>query len=259
MSTRDGRRAPRRPLRLAETVADALRERILSAEYADGAMLPKQEELVEEFRVSLPSVREALRSLETEGLITVVRGNVGGSVVHLPQPAKVGYMLGMVLQSRGATVDDMVHAITLLQPLCARECASRSDRRRTVVPVLRRTIEASEAVIEHAAEFAHHSRVLHEQLVELCGNDTFIVLIGALERLWSAQMRNVDTDADLGEFAERATRDRSAVEHRQLLELIIAGDADGAEAAARAHQAEPWRHGLVGRRQRVIAMPATQE
>src|SRR6478736_7209435 len=64
-------RVPRRPLRLAEAVADALRNRILNAEYADGAMLPKQEELVDEFGVSLPSVREALRSLETEGLITV--------------------------------------------------------------------------------------------------------------------------------------------------------------------------------------------
>lgn len=238
-------------------VADTLRERILSGEYPDQAMLPKQEELVEEFRVSLPSVREALRSLETEGLITVVRGNVGGSVVHLPQPAKVGYMLGMVLQSRGTTVDDMVHAITLLQPLCARECALRRDRRRAVVPVLRRTIEASEAAIEDASEFAHHSRLLHLQLVELCGNDTFIVLFGALERLWAAQVDSTPDIANLGEFARRATRDRSAAEHRQLLDLIIAGDADGAEAAARAHQADPGRHGLVGRRQRVVAMPPT--
>lgn len=255
MSTPERARAQRRPLRLAETVADALRDRILSGTYADGELLPKQEELVDEFRVSLPSVREALRSLETEGLITVVRGNVGGSVVHLPQPAKVGYMLGMVLQSRGATVDDMVHAITLLQPLSARECAARRDRRRAVVPMLRRTIEASEGAIDNAPEFAHHSRVLHEQLVELSGNDTFIVLLGALERLWSAQVRNVADDGNLGQFAHRPTRDRSAAEHRLLLELIIAGDADGAEAAARAHQAEPGRHGLVGRHQRVVAMP----
>jgi DNA-binding FadR family transcriptional regulator len=255
VTTRDGTRVPRRPLRLAETVADALRERILNAEFADGALLPKQEELVEEFRVSLPSVREALRSLETEGLITVLRGNVGGSVVHLPQPAKVGYMLGMVLQSRGSTIDDLVHAMTLLQPLCAGECARRADRMRAVVPHLERTITSSEAAIEDAAEFARHSRTLHEQLVEFCGNDTFIVLVGALERLWSAQVRS-QASPNLGQFAERATRDRSAAEHRQLLELIVAGDADGAEAAARAHEAEPWRHGLVGRRQRVAALPA---
>jgi DNA-binding FadR family transcriptional regulator len=240
---------------LAETVADALRERILSGVYADEAMLPKQEELVEEFRVSLPSVREALRSLETEGLITVVRGNVGGSIVHLPRPAQVAYGLGMVLQSRGATVDDMVHAMTLLQPLCARECASRADRKRAVVPHLRRTIEASERAIDDAAEFAKWSRTLHEQLVERCGNETFIVLVGALERLWSTQVNRVGEDGSLGQFAERSTRERSAAEHRQLLELIAAGDADGAEAAARAHEAEPWRHWLVGRRQRVTAMP----
>jgi len=242
---------------LAEAVADALRNRILNAEYADGAMLPKQEELVDEFGVSLPSVREALRSLETEGLITVMRGNVGGSIVHLPRPAKVGYMLGMVLQSRAATVDDMVHAMTLLQPLCARQCATRPDRKRAVVPTLSRTLAASEAAIDDAPEFARLSRILHEQIVQLSGNDTFIVLVGAVEQLWSAQVRTAKAGSELGEFAERATRDRSASEHRALLELITAGEADGAEAAARAHEAEPRRHGLVGRDQRIVAAPAT--
>src|SRR4029079_12199745 len=53
--------------RLAELVAAALRSRILSGRLPDGSMLPKQEELIEEFKVSKPSMREALRILETEG------------------------------------------------------------------------------------------------------------------------------------------------------------------------------------------------
>src|SRR5882724_6325161 len=97
--------------RLAEMVADGLRERILSGELGDGAMLPKQDDLLAEFRVSPPSIREALRILETEGLITVQRGNVGGAVVHRPQQSKAAYMLGLVLQSRAVPLQDVVTAM----------------------------------------------------------------------------------------------------------------------------------------------------
>src|SRR5688572_17827060 len=130
----DQRRSPR----LAEAVADSLRERILSQEFADGDYLPKQEDLVAEYRVSLPSVREALRVLETEGLVTVQRGKIGGSIVHVPRAGKVAYMLGLVLESRLVDVDDVVLAMSQIEPLCVRACALRSDRRRTVVPSLRK-------------------------------------------------------------------------------------------------------------------------
>ena len=245
----------RRPPRLAESVADSLRERILSQEFADGDSLPKQEDLVREYRVSLPSVREALRVLETEGLITVQRGKIGGSIVHVPRAGKVAYMLGMVLQSRAVPVDDVVHAIGQIEPLCARACAERSDRRRAVVPTLRRTVKASEAVLRDPQEFARLARRFHEEIVATCGNQTFIVMVGALESLWSAQMSVASDGTPLGDFEMQGTRERSAAEHRRLLECIIAGDADGAEQVAREHQGAPRRHGLLGRGITVNAHP----
>ncbi|MFD5755541.1 GntR family transcriptional regulator, partial [Streptomyces sp. NPDC127044] len=51
-------------MRMAELVAAALRDRILAGGIGDGSTLPKQDELVSEFGVSYPSVREALRILE---------------------------------------------------------------------------------------------------------------------------------------------------------------------------------------------------
>jgi GntR family transcriptional repressor for pyruvate dehydrogenase complex len=245
----------RRPPRLAESVADSLRERILSQEFADGDSLPKQEDLVREYRVSLPSVREALRVLETEGLITVQRGKIGGSIVHVPRPGKVAYMLGMVLQSRDVVVDDVVHAIAQIEPLCARACAERRDRRRNVVPRLRRILDASEAVLGDPAEFARLARLFHEEIVATCGNQTFIVMVGALESLWSAQVQAMGDLMQLGEFEIRGTRERSAAEHRRLLDCIIAGDADGAEQVTREHQAAPRRHGLLGKGITVSARP----
>src|ERR1700755_1275124 len=71
--------------RLAEMVAALLRERILSGALRDGDPLPRQEDLLKEFGISKPSLREALRILEAEGLITVRRGNRGGALVHVPE------------------------------------------------------------------------------------------------------------------------------------------------------------------------------
>ena len=68
--------------RLAEQVADELRRRILGGELADGSVLPKEDELLLEFPVSKPSLREAMRILEAEGLLRVRRGKLGGAVVR---------------------------------------------------------------------------------------------------------------------------------------------------------------------------------
>src|SRR3954454_21494458 len=75
-----------RQVRLADIVAATLRSRILSGELPDGSLVPKQEDLGEEYLVSPAAIREALRILETEGLVSVMRGSIGGSVVHTPRP-----------------------------------------------------------------------------------------------------------------------------------------------------------------------------
>src|SRR6201995_1182189 len=97
-------RAQLRQPRLAEVVAGGLRERIIDGTLTDGDLLPKQDELLEEFRISRPSLREALRILESEGLITVRRCNQGGSVIEAPNAESSAYMFGLVLQSRRGTV-----------------------------------------------------------------------------------------------------------------------------------------------------------
>ena len=239
-------RVQRRQPRLADLVAGELRERILTHELPDGALIPKQEDLLEEFGVSAPPIREALRILETEGLVRVRRGNTGGATVQAPRAQKVAYMIGLVLQARGVSVEDVAAAMGRLEPVCAALAAARPDRTDGVVAVLRRRVESSRAVLDDPDEYVRQARRFHEELVAHCGNETMILLVGALESLWSA---HVDTlarqPAQLGPFSDRATRAVSVAEHALLAEAIAAGDADQAEARARAHLAEPTRHEFV--------------
>jgi GntR family transcriptional repressor for pyruvate dehydrogenase complex len=241
-----GGRARLRQPRLADLVADRLRERILSDELGDGALLPKQEELLEEFGVSLPPIREALRILETEGLLTVRRGNTGGAVVRAPQARKVAYMIGLVLQAGQVGVEDVAVALRSLEPVCAALAAGRPDRHSSVVATLTARLARSRRVLDDADEYVHQARVFHEELVAGCGNETMILLVGALESLWSA---HVDTlarqPAQLGAFEARAARVRSVEEHAALLGAVDAGDAALAETLAREHFGAPERHEFV--------------
>ncbi len=59
-------------------LAEHLRNRILSGELQPGARLPGEAELTAEFGVGRSTIREALRSLASQNLITTTRGVTGG-------------------------------------------------------------------------------------------------------------------------------------------------------------------------------------
>jgi GntR family transcriptional repressor for pyruvate dehydrogenase complex len=220
---------------VADLVASALRRRILDGDLADGSLLPKQEELSLQFGTSAPSVREGLRILEGEGLVTVRRGRLGGAVVHAPAGGSAAYMLGLVFEARNVTLREVGDQLNSLEPICAGLCAQRKDRRKTVVPRLR---AIHNATMKETAlvEGTRLGRQFHEELVRSCGRETMVVLIGVLESIWSAHSELSAVGGSLARvppsqeyFAERTN------EHEELISLIDAGDADGAVACARRH------------------------
>jgi DNA-binding FadR family transcriptional regulator len=233
-----GPRRLRRRFSPAEAVADELRGRILSGEVDDGALLPKLEDLTEEFGLSKAAVREAWRILEAEGLLSVQRGNVGGAVVHLPTPGNAAYTVGLVLQARNVDVPDVVEAVQRFEPLCAELCAERDDRATTVLPDLDAAQADYDACIAvHDGEGAAlAARRWHESLVANCGNTTTSVLLGTLEAVWTTQTRT--TAADLSGRGVRPDANlsrRTRDDHDRIRALIAAGDGPAALAAAREH------------------------
>lgn len=243
--TTSNHRPQLRQPRLAEMIAGILRERILEGELEDGDFLPKQEELLEEFQVSKPSLREALRVLETEGLVTVRRGNLGGAEVHVPKPESAAYMFGLVLQSRRVTLGDLATALQLLEPTCAGLCAVRDQREELVVPHLQELLDQSEEHIDDAVEYTRISRRFHEELVHRCGNETMILLIGTLETLWSAQEEEWAAHAVAGgEYPDKRLRRAGLTAHRRIVDAIEAGDQGRAARTARKHLEQTQTYAL---------------
>lgn len=234
-----GRRSRVRQLRIAETVAAELRQRILSGGPGEEIYrLPTQDQLVEEFGVSYPSVREAIRILETEGLVTVRRGNVGGLEAHRPDEASAAYHLGLVLQGGRVTLRDLAAGLRMLEPLCAAECARRPDRDEAVVPVLAESIEASAGLIGSGVEFTQAAREFHDLVVAFTPNATVRSVVRSLVALWSAQEEAWAASLTRrGEYPSEPQAAEVVRTHRRILQEIRAGQAAEAERVARAHLA----------------------
>ena len=112
--------------RASELVADRLRQLIVLGTVRTGAMLPSEKELVAQLGVSRATLREALRRLETEGLIVSRPGAKGGSVVQRPGPTSLIKPLRTLVQIEDAPFSQMAEARRLIEPLCGQLAAGRA-------------------------------------------------------------------------------------------------------------------------------------
>jgi GntR family transcriptional regulator, transcriptional repressor for pyruvate dehydrogenase complex len=228
--------------RIAELVADQMRRQIIEGKLADGTVLPRLEELVKRYNVTLVALREALRILETEGLISVRRGNQGGVVVHAPNETYVAYMLSLVLQCNGVELGDLGLTLRELEPSCAALAAARPDRSAISVQ-LTEINNAMAGSLEDPTAFSEIGRQFHYQLVRASGNSTMIAVVGILETLWIGheQLWAEQTTA-AGSHPSLAERQAALRVHERITDAIEAGEPDHARRVAARHLHDTQSH-----------------
>lgn len=229
--------------KMAELVARRLRRQIVSGELAAGAALPPETQLMEQFGVSRPTLREAFRVLEAEGLITVRRGAHGGARVRAPNDDAAARYAGLVLEHRGATLADVYEARNIVEPPCAAMLARQHSRAhldelRTQLELTRNRLDDPSTAIELLNDF-------HALLVRLSGNHTLAVLSGLLRQIIDrSTVRHVHA---LGGSPLNAAALRAGFrEHERVVVLIAERDVDGADAAWQRHLAAARQHNLSG-------------
>jgi GntR family transcriptional repressor for pyruvate dehydrogenase complex len=205
---------------VSQLVANVLRERIISGQLENGTLLPRMDDLLLEFNVSKPSLREALRILETEGLVTVKRGKSGGAVVHSPTAQGAAYALGFVLENQNVSLADLAKALSSLEPLCASMCATNATPE--LLAELDTLIEDTKRYVGDEIAAVAISRRFHEQIVAGCGNQTLITVVGALEALWSTHQ--IDWAGRLESRFDSDRRMAGIRQHEQIVASIRSGD-----------------------------------
>jgi DNA-binding FadR family transcriptional regulator len=102
--------APVSVARASTSIADQIRQAIVTGRLAQGARLPPERELAEQFGVSRVTVRDALRALEAMGLIEVRVGARGGAFVTVPSGSIVGQTMSDMMMMSAVTPEDIVEA-----------------------------------------------------------------------------------------------------------------------------------------------------
>ena len=221
-----------RPREKPQKIADELRALIVAGDLSEGDSLGHEPDLVERFGVSRPSLREALRILEAEGLVTVVRGVRGGVVVHEPDERMTARTAALVLQARNVPLADVFEARSLLEPIAARAIAGMRGRR-AAMQALRGLIADEEAAIEDPEQFAVANAAFHMRLVALAGNQTLTIVAEMLHEIVIRAVTAVSRDGD--HVGSLAVRRRGMRSQERLLALIDAGKGPEAEEHWRAH------------------------
>lgn len=195
---------------LVDQAVDQLRDMILSGEIPPRTRL-LQEQVAAQLGVSRTPLREAIRVLVHEGLLTPVAG--GGSVE--------------VVELTDEDARDLYEVREVIDGLAARLCTAR----RTELPldVLERDLEELRAAadpVDTRRFLDAHSR-FHIELVRACGNKRLT------QTLFIVQMSSIMLFPRLAESPERMRA--SAEEHADILGQIKAGDVEQAERLARQH------------------------
>jgi DNA-binding FadR family transcriptional regulator len=103
--------SPARPRRTFEEIINQIKDNIENGRLQRGDKLPTERALAAQFQVSRNTVREALRTLEISGFITLKRGPTGGAFVAASDPKILNSQLTSALRLTDFSVADLTQAM----------------------------------------------------------------------------------------------------------------------------------------------------
>ena len=221
-----------------ELIATHLRRQIVRGELRPGETLPAESQLMEQYGVSRPTLREAFRILEAETLISVRRGSRGGARVVAPDASVAARYVGLLLQMQGATINDVYEARMISEPPCARLLAeNRTDadleKLTGVVDELKAEVAARKPFIPDPYTWSNLTYRFHELILEGCGNKTMAIQGAVLQDIVATHLRTKIAQRDDNDTDERFQRVIRSYE--KLISLVKAGNAAAAEKHWRSH------------------------
>src|ERR1700680_718441 len=200
----------------AELIAERLRGQIIRGELTEGDALPNETELVEKFGVSRPTLREALRVLESESLLDITRGMRGGARVVIPSEKTAARYVGRYLQFQEIVMID-VHEATIPIEVPAVTNLARSYQPSDLV-ALRELLRQGESKIdEDMVSAVNIGNDFHRLLVDRAGNRTLAILHGMIEQVILASGHEI-AETYQSKFVDKVRQFHRV--HQQIVDLI---------------------------------------
>jgi GntR family transcriptional regulator, transcriptional repressor for pyruvate dehydrogenase complex len=222
---------PVRRFRTHEQVLQQVEEQILRGRLRPGDRLPPERQLAETLGVSRSAVREALRVLESMGVISASTGSgpsAGSIIVGEGTPA-LGTLLRIHLALSSYSQSELVEVRVQLERWAAKEAATRTDGEaleelHDLVAQMRKSVDAPDRFNELDTAF-------HVGVATISGNSLLATLMQALRDAVQREMVHVFATLD----DSRAVMESLCEEHQGILDAIVAGDPERAARLVQQH------------------------
>ena len=218
----------------SELIARDLASYIVDADLAPGTALPPEREMMQLVGVGRTTLREALRLLETRGVLTIRPGPRGGPIVRRPEPADLSESLSLMLEFEKANLRVMMDARSILEPAGAGLAAGR------ITPETIATLRGINQNILDSSDdmeaFFELNREFHRLIAEASGNIVIQIFAESIIAIADGQTAGMT-------YQPRAVESIAAA-HEVILQRLEAGDPLLASSAMAAHlddSHEYWR------------------
>ena len=231
MGRKSGQSRARTPVRAAggrrrkaDSVLDRIGQQIVAGAIAPGERLPTEMELTRQYRISRPSLREALNALARKGLVEARarRGTVALGKQHwdVLDPDLLRWMAAAPPDPEFLIV--LLEARMIFEPAAARLAAQRATAAQ-IVAIETAYREMAAALPDDLEGCCRHDLALHEGIIAASGNPLLIRLTMTI-RTALLSLIQISSDA-------RESYENSLAEHRAVVVAIRQRDPDGADQA----------------------------
>jgi DNA-binding FadR family transcriptional regulator len=217
-----------RPLKTAEAFARDLVRDIVNNGLRTGDKLPSEAVMLEEFGLSRESLREGLRLLEVQGLITIRRGPGGGPIVGHLDPASLGRTSTLYYHLAGGTYAELLEAWVVTEVILAERAARNPDReavREAMEPYLEPP--PADADDEELTKFVLAHTHFHGVLASLAENRVLEMMLQTIGQIVTHHV--------LGHADPRHDRETIEADHAAIARAVAAGAPQKAAKAMEQH------------------------
>ena len=219
--------SPYQTRRAFQEVAEEIKHAILAERFKAGDRLPSERSLAQQFQVGRLTIREALRTLETKGLIKIRYGRDGGAYVGVADPEAIPSMIIDNLQLEGLTGTQMTEArigleTTIVASAITHATSKDLDR-------IAENIEDSKEIIgpENAKDVVSAMIDFHILLGEASHNLPFILFIRTLMEWARRKLVSWVPTVEEQLYSYRS--------HKKIFESIKGKDVDSAQSRMKDH------------------------